>query len=469
MMPKDARPRRNGNHNGQGHNGGHPDGALGGSSPSDADLLDAIRNAITAHTAQNGNGGERRSSQANGSHSPSAGGAARRVGPANGSANGHGNGSANGHTNGNGHVPAEYFTEPPASSNGNGNGNGNGHARPRALITGITGQDGSYLAELLLDRGYEVHGIIRRSSSFNTARIDHLYHDPHDEGVRLFTHYGDLSDPVALTRLIDRIQPEEIYHLGAQSHVMVSFEIPEYTFDVTGGGTLRLLEAIRESGIETRFTQCCSSEMFGSAPPPQSEDTPFQPRSPYAIAKLAAYWAGVNYRDGYGIHISNAILFNHESPRRGESFVTRKITRAIARIKAGLQDVLYLGNLDAYRDWGYSPDYMEALWLITQQDEPDDYVIATGETHTVREFLDLAFEHAGLGDWREYVEIDPKYFRPTEVDSLLGDASKLREALGWEPRVRFEELVQIMVDADVAELDDQLAGKVTVYSHEAVR
>jgi GDPmannose 4,6-dehydratase len=473
-MPKDARPRRNGNHNDQDLNGGHPGKALGGSSPSDADLLHAIRNAATAQDAQNGNGVERRSPRVNGSRSPSASGAARRIGLANAYTNGSTNGSngngSNGSVNGsngsmngssNGSTPATNGIDPELSTNG--------HHRPRALITGITGQDGSYLAELLLERGYEVHGIIRRSSSFNTARIDHLYHDPHDEGVRLFTHYGDLADPVGLTRLIDRIQPEEIYHLGAQSHVMVSFEIPEYTFDVTGGGTLRLLEAVRESGVDTRFTQCCSSEMFGSAPPPQSEGTPFQPRSPYAIAKLASYWAGVNYRDAYGMRISNAILFNHESPRRGESFVTRKITRAVARIKAGLQDVLYLGNLDAYRDWGYSPDYMEALWLITQRDEPEDFVIATGETHTVREFLDVAFEHAGLGDWGEYVEIDPKYFRPTEVDSLLGDASKLREALGWEPRVRFDELVQIMVDADVEELDDQLAGKVTVYSHEVVR
>jgi GDPmannose 4,6-dehydratase len=456
-MSKDAGPRRNGNHQDQSLNGGHPDEALGGSSPSDANLLNAIREASTAKEAPTGNGAARRSQRLNGTSSASD--AARRVRFANGSTNG-----SNGSTNGS--VPSEHGIEAEASTNGH--HATNGHHRPRALITGITGQDGSYLAELLLDRGYEVHGIIRRSSSFNTARIDHLYHDPHDEGVRLFTHHGDLSDPVALTRLIDRIQPQEIYHLGAQSHVMVSFEIPEYTFDVTGGGTLRLLEAIRESGVETRFTQCCSSEMFGSAPPPQSEDTPFRPRSPYAIAKLASYWAGVNYREAYGIHACNAILFNHESPRRGESFVTRKITRAVARIKSGLQDTLYLGNLDAYRDWGYAADYMEALWLITQRDEPDDFVIATGETHTVREFLDLAFDYAGLGDWREYVEIDPRYFRPTEVDSLLGDASKLREALGWEPRVRFEELVRIMVDADVSELDDQLAGKVTVYSHEVV-
>jgi GDPmannose 4,6-dehydratase len=330
----------------------------------------------------------------------------------------------------------------------------------RALITGLTGQDGSYLADLLLKKDYEVHGIIRRSSSFNTGRIEHLYRDPHEQGARLFSHYGDLSDPVALTRLIYKLQPDEIYHLGAQSHVRVSFDIPEYTFDVTGGGTLRLLEAIRESEVQTRFYQASSSEMFGATPPPQNESTPFHPRSPYAVAKVAAYWATVNYREAYGIFAVNGILFNHESPRRGETFVTRKITRAVARIKAGLQDKLYMGNLDAERDWGYAPDFVEAMWLMLQADEPDDYVVATGEKHSVREALEVAFAHAGL-DPDEHVEIDPRYFRPSEVDSLLGDPTKAREKLGWEPKVRFRELVELMVDADIAELDDQLSGKVS--------
>jgi GDPmannose 4,6-dehydratase len=337
----------------------------------------------------------------------------------------------------------------------------------KALVTGISGQDGSYLAEVLLDKGYEVHGIVRRSSSFNTDRIDHLYHDPHETGVRLFTHYGDLSDPVALTKLLYELQPAEIYHLGAQSHVRVSFDIPEYTFDVTGAGTLRLLEAIRESGVKTRFYQASSSEMYGAAPPPQSETTPFHPRSPYAVAKVAAYWAAVNYREAYGMFASNGILFNHESERRGETFVTRKITRAVARIKHELQDKLYLGNLDAKRDWGYAPDYVEAMWMMLQADAPDDYVIATGETHSVREFLELAFSHAGL-DWEPHVEIDPRYFRPSEVDVLLGDAGKARDQLGWRPKVGFEELVRTMVDADMAALEDQLAGKVTRFSHEGV-
>jgi GDPmannose 4,6-dehydratase len=335
----------------------------------------------------------------------------------------------------------------------------------KALITGITGQDGSYLAELLLDKGYEVHGVVRRSSSFNTERIDHLYRDPHERGVRLLTHYGDLSDPVALTKLLYELQPDEIYHLGAQSHVRVSFDIPEYTFDVSAAGTLRVLEAIRETGVKTRFYQASSSEMFGAAPPPQSEVTRFHPRSPYAVAKVAAYWAAVNYREAYGMFVTNGILFNHESPRRGETFLTRKVTRAIARIKAGLQDKLYLGNLDAKRDWGYAPDYIEAMWLMQQADDPDDFVVATGETHSVREFTEQAFAHAGL-DWERHVEIDPRYFRPAEVDVLLGDASKAREQLGWEATVRFAELVRIMVDADVAALEDQLAGKVTRYSHE---
>ncbi|HWA53646.1 MAG TPA: GDP-mannose 4,6-dehydratase [Solirubrobacterales bacterium] len=333
------------------------------------------------------------------------------------------------------------------------------NAKKRALITGLTGQDGSYLADLLLAKGYEVHGIIRRSSSFNTGRIEHLYRDPHEKGTKLFSHYGDLSDPVALTRLLYKLQPDEIYHLGAQSHVRVSFDIPEYTFDVTGAGTLRLLEAIRESEVEARFYQASSSEMFGASPPPQNEDTPFHPRSPYAVAKVAAYWATINYREAYGMFAVNGILFNHESPRRGETFVTRKITRAVARIKAGLQDKLYMGNLDAERDWGYAPDFVEAMWLMLQADEPDDYVVATGEKHSVREALEVAFSHAGL-DPDKHVEIDPRYFRPSEVDSLLGDPSKAREKLGWEPKVRFRELVELMVDADIAELDDKLSGKV---------
>jgi GDPmannose 4,6-dehydratase len=337
----------------------------------------------------------------------------------------------------------------------------------RALITGISGQDGSYLAELLLEKGYEVHGIVRRSSSFNTERIDHLYQDPHESGTRLFTHYGDLGDAVALTKLLYELQPEEIYNLGAQSHVRVSFDIPEYTFDITAAGTLRLLDAMRESGVEARFYQASSSEMFGAAPPPQSEATPFHPRSPYGVAKVAAYWATVNYREAYDVFAVNGILFNHESPRRGETFVTRKITRAVARIAAGLQDKLYLGNLDAQRDWGYAPDYVEAMWLMLQADEPEDFAIATGETHSVREAVEIAFGRQGL-DPDDHVEIDPRYYRPAEVDVLLGDASKAREKLGWEAKVKFKELVELMVDADVTALQDQLAGKVTRYSHEGV-
>jgi GDPmannose 4,6-dehydratase len=336
----------------------------------------------------------------------------------------------------------------------------------RALITGISGQDGSYLAELLLEKGYEVHGIIRRSSSFNTDRIDHLYHDPHEKGVRLFTHYGDLSDSVALVKLLYELQPDEIYHLGAQSHVRVSFDIPEYTFDITGAGTVRLLEAIREAGVTPRFYQASSSEMYGSAPPPQNEETPFHPRSPYGVSKVAAYWATVNYREAYDMFAVNGILFNHESPRRGETFVTRKITRAVARIAAGLQNKLYLGNLEAKRDWGFAPDYVEAMWMMLQADGPEDFVIATGETHTVREAAETAFARQGL-DPDEHVEIDPNYYRPSEVDELLGDASKAREKLGWEPKVRFRELVELMVDADVAMLEDQLAGRVTRSSHDA--
>ena len=334
----------------------------------------------------------------------------------------------------------------------------------KALITGITGQDGSYLAEQLLERGYEVHGLVRRSSSFNTDRIDHLYRDPHQTGVRLLLHFADLSDATRLVKLIYELQPDEIYHLGAQSHVRVSFDIPEYTADVTGLGTVRLLEAIRETGVSTRFYQASSSEMFGSTPPPQSETTPFHPRSPYAVAKVMAYWIAVNYRESYGMFVSNGILFNHEGPRRGETFVTRKITRALALIKAGLQDKLYLGNLDARRDWGYAPDFTDCMWRILQHDEPDDFVVATGEMHTVREFLDEAAGHLGL-DWHEHVELDERYLRPAEVDALCGDASKARERLGWEPTVTFHELVRVMVDADVKALDDELAGRSVRVSH----
>ena len=321
----------------------------------------------------------------------------------------------------------------------------------KALITGITGQDGSYLAELLLAKGYEVHGLMRRSSTFNTRRIDHLYVDPHEAGARFFLHYGDLSDSGQLTHLIYNLQPGEIYHLAAQSHVRVSFDMPEYTGDISGLGVTRLLEAIRRSGIQTRFYQASSSELYGSAPPPQSEETPMQPRSPYAAAKLYAYWMVRNYREAYGLFAVNGILFNHESPRRGETFVTRKITRAVARIKLGLQEKLYLGNLEARRDWGYAPDFVEGMWLMLQQETAGDYVLATGESHSVREFLEAAFSHAEL-DWRQYVEIDPRYFRPIEVDALLGDAAKARRLLGWEPKVSFGELVHLMVDADLQAL-----------------
>ncbi|WP_117237362.1 GDP-mannose 4,6-dehydratase [Thermus sediminis] len=322
----------------------------------------------------------------------------------------------------------------------------------RALITGITGQDGSYLAEFLLAKGYEVHGIIRRSSVFNTSRIDHLYRDPHEPGAQLFLHYGDLTDGTGLRRILEKVQPDEIYNLGAQSHVKVSFEQPEYTADVVALGTLRLLEAVRDYaqtwGRQVRFYQAGSSEMFGAAPPPQNEKTPFYPRSPYAVSKVAAYWYAVNYREAYGLFIANGILFNHESERRGETFVTRKITRAAGRIKMGLQKKLYLGNLEAKRDWGYAPDYVEAMWLMLQQPEPDDYVVATGEAHSVREFLEEAFGLLGL-DPSAHVEIDPRYFRPTEVDFLLGDASKARERLGWQPKVTFKELVRRMVEHDL--------------------
>jgi len=319
----------------------------------------------------------------------------------------------------------------------------------KALITGITGQDGSYLADLLLKKGYQVHGIIRRASTFNTARIDHLYEDPHVNGVNLFLHYGDLADSVNLVKLIYQLKPDEIYHLGAQSHVRVSFDIPEYTADVTGVGTIRILEALREAGVKSRFYQASSSEMYGKVQDvPQKETTPFWPRSPYGVAKVFAYWATVNYRESYGIHASNGILFNHESPRRGETFVTRKITRAVAAIKLGQQKELFLGNLDAKRDWGYAPEYVEAMWMMVQQDEPDDYVVATGETHSVQEFVEAAFGHVGL-EWQQYVKYDARYERPAEVDLLVGDASKAKRQLDWEPKVKFQELVQIMVDADL--------------------
>ncbi|MBM3880791.1 MAG: GDP-mannose 4,6-dehydratase [Verrucomicrobia bacterium] len=332
----------------------------------------------------------------------------------------------------------------------------------RALLTGITGQDGSYLAELLLGKGYEVHGIIRRASTFNTGRLDSIYADPHTEKARLHLHYGDLSDASALARLIGKIQPDEVYNLAAQSHVRVSFDSPEYTTDITATGAVRLLEAIRETGIRPRFYQASSSEMFGKVREiPQRETTPFYPRSPYACAKVYAYWVTVNYRESYGLHASNGILFNHESPRRGETFVTRKITRAVAHIQAGLQEKLYLGNLDAKRDWGYAKEYVQAMWLMLQQPEPDDYVIATGETRSVREFLAAAFGHVGL-DWEQHVAVDERYYRPAEVDLLVGDASKAKQKLGWEARTRFQDLVGLMVDADVQLLKAHREGKIRV-------
>jgi len=353
----------------------------------------------------------------------------------------------------------------------------------RALITGITGQDGSYLAEFLLNKGYEVHGLIRRSSTFNTERIDHIYTDPHDPKSKLFLHYGDITDSGQLTHLIYNIQPDEIYHLGAQSHVRVSFDMPEFTGDVTGIGTTRMLEAIRRSGIKTKFYQASSSEMFGNASPPQNEETPLRPRSPYGAAKAYAHWMVRNYREGYGMFAVSGILFNHESPRRGETFVTRKITRAIARIKYGLEKKLYLGNLEAKRDWGYAGDYVEAMWLMLQEREPEDYVIATGETHSVKEFVNLAFHHAGIEiEWKGsganekgfvksfpsnlqsltsnlnvgdvLIEIDSRYLRPLEVEFLQGDASKAMKKLGWEPKIRFKELVRMMVDADIKDLEE---------------
>ncbi len=321
----------------------------------------------------------------------------------------------------------------------------------RALITGITGQDGSYLAELLLDKGYEVHGIIRRASTFNTSRIDHLYQDPHVNGKRLFLHYGDLTDSVALVKLLYALKPDEIYNLGAQSHVRVSFDVPESTGDIVGLGTQRILEAIRETGLTkgVRFYQASSSEMYGKVQEvPQTEKTPFWPRSPYACAKVYAYWLTVNYRESYNLHASNGILFNHESPRRGETFVTRKITRAATRIKVGLQDALYLGNMDSKRDWGYAKEYVEMMWLMLQQDNPDDYVVATNETHSVKEFVIATFDHLGL-DWEKYVKYDARYERPAEVELLIGDPAKAKKQLGWEPKVKFKELVQLMVDADL--------------------
>ncbi len=320
----------------------------------------------------------------------------------------------------------------------------------KALITGITGQDGSYLAELLLAQGYEVHGLIRRASTFNTRRIDHIYHDPHNNGekAKLYLHYGDVAQSESLLDIIYNVQPDEIYNLAAQSHVRVSFDMPEYTGDITGLGTIRILEAVKKSGIKTRFYQASSSELYGSSTPPQNEDTPFKPQSPYAAAKLYSYWITRQYRDGYGIFATNGILFNHESPRRGETFVTRKITRALSNIVAGTQKRLFLGNLDAKRDWGYAPDYVAAMWKLLQHDTPGDFVIGTGEAHSVREFLDEAFGYLNL-DWKEFVQIDPRYFRPNEVDYLLADPSKAIREIGWTPRITFKDLVKIMVDADM--------------------
>jgi GDPmannose 4,6-dehydratase len=320
--------------------------------------------------------------------------------------------------------------------------------RKRALITGITGQDGSYLAELLLDKGYEVHGLIRRASTFNTERIDHLYQDQHEDDARLFLHYGDLADGTNLTRLMSGLHPDEVYHLAAQSHVRTSFDIPEYTADVTAIGALRLLDAMRDAGVRPRFYQASSSEMFGASAPPQSETTPFYPRSPYAVAKLFAFWTVVNYRESYGMHATNGILFNHESPRRGETFVTRKVTRGVARIVSGKEQHVYLGNLESRRDWGYAPEFVEAMWLMLQQDEPDDYVVATGESHSVQELVETAFGLVGL-DWREHVRFDPRYLRPAEVDHLLGDPTKAECRLGWRARTSFTGLVRKMLQADL--------------------
>ncbi len=329
---------------------------------------------------------------------------------------------------------------------------------PTALITGITGQDGSYLAEFLIDRGYEVHGLIRKASTFNTERIDHIYQDPHDANARLFLHYGDLSNSETLTNLIYNIKPDEVYHLGALSHVKVSFEIPEFTGAVTGLGATRILDTIHRSGVKARFYQASSSEMYGSAPPPQSETTAFRPRSPYAIAKVYAYWMTVNYREAYGMYAANGILFNHESPRRGETFVTRKVSRAVARIKAGRQKKVFLGNLDSRRDWGYAPEYVEGMWRILQQDAPADYVLGTGESHSIHELVEEAFGYADL-DWQACVQIDPRYFRPTEVDFLQADPSKARRDLDWSPKVTFRELVRIMIDADMEAIGLEPVGE----------
>jgi len=323
----------------------------------------------------------------------------------------------------------------------------------KALITGITGQDGSYLTELLLSKGYEVHGLMRRASTFNTSRIDHLYQDPHINNVKLFLHYGDLTDANSIRKMVFQIYPDEIYNLGAQSHVRVSFDVPEYTINVTGLGVLRVLEIIKDfqahTGKQVKFYQASSSEMFGSALPPQNEKTPFHPRSPYGCAKVFGYHITANYREAYGIFACNGILFNHESPRRGETFVTRKITRGVARIKAGLDKKIYLGNLDARRDWGYAPEYCEAMYLMLQQPEPDDYVIGTGETHSAKEFVEAAFKHAGIPDWQNYIEIDPFYYRPTEVENLIANSSKAKEKLGWEAKTKFDDLVRIMIEADL--------------------
>ncbi len=333
----------------------------------------------------------------------------------------------------------------------------------KAIITGITGQDGSYLAELLLSKGYEVHGLIRRASTFNTQRIDHLFQDPHDSGARLKLHYADLTDGSRLTLLLDQIQPDEVYHLAAQSHVRVSFDEPEFTGDTTGLGTTRLLEAIRLTAPNCRFYQASSSEMFGASPPPQNEETVFYPRSPYGAAKVYAYWMTRNYREAHGLFATNGILFNHESPRRGPTFVTRKISRAVARISAGLQDKLYLGNLDAVRDWGYAPEYVEAMWLMLQHDEPLDLVVATGQSNTVKDFVELAFDEVGL-DWQKYVELDPRYLRPTEVDALIGDASMAQAELGWNHKVRLDGLAKLMVGHDLLSLSKEDSGPVDVVS-----
>ena len=327
-------------------------------------------------------------------------------------------------------------------------------SKKKALITGITGQDGSYLAELLLSKGYEVHGVIRRSSTFNTSRIDHLYQDPHISGTNLFLHYGDLTDGVNLTNLIREIQPTEVYNLAAQSHVQVSFTLPQYTAQVDAVGSVALLEAIRAAGVNTKFYQASTSELFGSTPPPQNEESIFRPQSPYGAAKLMAYWCTVNYRDGYGLHATNGILFNHESPRRGETFVTRKITRAVARIASGSKEKLYLGNLDAIRDWGYAKEYVESMWLMMQQDKPGDYVVATGVGATIRDFANAAFSHVGL-KWEDHVEVDKKYLRPTEVDALIGDPYKAEQKLGWKAKTHWKALAELMVDADIAILQSK--------------